>query len=370
MLFLLISTYGHAQHSDSLIVSAMSQEGITFSSDNSVRLLMSGREKFADMFEVIRQAKSSIHMEYFNFRNDSIANLLYDLLREKRRQGVEVRCLFDGFGNDSNNQPLKKEHLQRLHADSIEIYEFDPIRFPWVNHIWPRDHRKIVVIDGRIGYTGGMNVADYYIVGTEQVGEWRDMHCRIEGPAVNQLQAIFIRMWKRVTKEELTDPKYFQAVPAGNKTVGIANREPHISNEIMRRFYIQALDNAHDSVKIVNPYFAPTPSVMKALKRCAERGVKMDILISSKYDIPLMPDVVHRRQHESRCPQPALRLRDQRPHPGLRDHPPTGEPLHAGHAEVRLYDPRTLEEEPERLAPLQGVVRPPAHLRTLTDDET
>lgn len=87
MLFLLISTYGHAQHSDSLIVSAMSQEGITFSSDNSVRLLMSGREKFADMFEVIRQAKSSIHMEYFNFRNDSIANLLYDLLREKRRQG-------------------------------------------------------------------------------------------------------------------------------------------------------------------------------------------------------------------------------------------------------------------------------------------
>jgi len=130
MLFLLISTYGHAQRSDSLIVSAMSQEGITFSSDNSVRLLMSGREKFADMFEVIRQAKSSIHMEYFNFRNDSIANLLYDLLREKRRQGVEVRCLFDGFGNDSNNQPLKKEHLQRLHADSIEIYEFDPIRLP------------------------------------------------------------------------------------------------------------------------------------------------------------------------------------------------------------------------------------------------
>jgi cardiolipin synthase len=137
-----------------------------------------------------------------------------------------------------------------------------------------------------------MNVADYYIVGTEQVGEWRDMHCRIEGPAVNELQAIFIRMWKRVTKEELTDSKYFQAVPAGDKTIGIANREPHTSNEIMRRFYINALDHAQDSVKIVNPYFAPTPSVMKALKRCAERGVKMDILISSKYDIPLMPDVV------------------------------------------------------------------------------
>ena len=292
ILFLLISLYSHAQSSDSLLVADMHREDIVFSQGNSVRLLMSGRDKFADMFETIRQAKSSVHLEYFNFRNDSIASLLFDILREKRKEGVEVRALFDGFGNDSNNQPLKKEHLQKLHADSIDIYEFDPIRFPWVNHIWPRDHRKIVVIDGEVAYTGGMNVADYYIVGTEQVGEWRDMHCRIEGPAVNELQQIFLRMWKRVTKETLTDPKYFQGKPAGNKMVGIANREPHTSNEIMRRFYVHALDAAQDSIKLVNPYFAPTSSVIKALKRCAERGVKMDILMSSKYDIPLMPDVV------------------------------------------------------------------------------
>lgn len=292
ILFLLISLYSHAQSSDSILVAEMRREGITFSQGNSVRLLMSGRDKFADMFETIRQAKSSIHLEYFNFRNDSIANLLFDILREKRKEGVEVRALFDGFGNDSNNQPLKKEHLQKLHADSINIYEFDPIRFPWVNHIWPRDHRKIVVIDGEVAYTGGMNVADYYIVGTEQVGEWRDMHCRIEGPAVNELQQIFLRMWKRVTKENITDAKYFQGKPAGNKMVGIANREPHTSNEIMRRFYVHALDAAQDSIKLVNPYFAPTSSGIKALKRCAERGVKMDILMSSKYDIPLMPDVV------------------------------------------------------------------------------
>ena len=292
ILFLLISLYSHAQSSDSLLVADMRREGIAFTQGNSVRLLMSGRDKFADMFETIRQAKSSVHLEYFNFRNDSIANLLFDILREKRKQGVEVRALFDGFGNDSNNQPLKKEHLKKLHADSINIYEFDPIRFPWVNHIWPRDHRKIVVIDGEVAYTGGMNVADYYIVGTEQVGEWRDMHCRIEGPAVNELQQIFLRMWKRVTKEEISDPKYFQGKPVGDKMVGIANREPHTTNEIMRRFYVHALDAAQDSIKLVNPYFAPTSSVIKALKRCAERGVKMDILMSSKYDIPLMPDVV------------------------------------------------------------------------------
>ena len=281
-----------AETSDSLIVRQMREYGVHFTNDNSVKLLMSGKAKFADMFETIRQAKSSVHLEYFNFRNDSIASLLFDLLKEKRQEGVEIRAMFDGFGNDSNNQPFKKEHLKKLREDSIDIYEFDPIRFPWVNHIWPRDHRKIVVIDGKIGYTGGMNVADYYLVGTEEVGEWRDMHCRIEGPAVNELQTIFIRMWKRVTKEELTDPKYFQGEYSGDKMVGIANREPHTSNEIMRRFYVKALDSAKDSVKIVNPYFAPTSSVIKALKRCAKRGVKMDILISSKYDVPLMPDVV------------------------------------------------------------------------------
>ena len=291
--FLLISLYTHAETSDSLIVRQMSEYGIRFTKGNEVKLLMSGKEKFADMFEAIRQAKSSVHLEYFNFRNDSIADLLFDILREKRKEGVEVRAVFDGFGNDSNNQPLKKSHLKALHEDSIEIYEFDPIRFPWVNHIWPRDHRKIVVIDGKIGYTGGMNVADYYLVGTEQVGEWRDMHCRIEGPAVNELQDIFIRFWEKLTKEKLTDAKYLRGTEAGNKMVGIATREPHTTNKIMRQFYINALDNAKDSVKIVNPYFCPTSSVIKALKRCAERGVKMDIIMSSRYDVPLVPDVVY-----------------------------------------------------------------------------
>ena len=179
----------------------MADYGVRFTDDNSVRVLMNGQAKFDDLFETIRQARHSIHLEYFNFRNDSIASLLFDLLREKRREGVEVRALFDGFGNDSNNQPLKKHHITALRNDSIDIHEYDPIRFPWLNHIWPRDHRKIVVIDGHIGYTGGMNVADYYIKGTEQVGEWRDLHCRLEGSAVNDLQLIFREIWRDVTGE-------------------------------------------------------------------------------------------------------------------------------------------------------------------------
>lgn len=298
MLFLLISLIAQARTSDSLIVDQMSSVGVKFYNGNEVKLIMSGKDKFDLLFEDIRQAKSSVHLEYFNFRNDSIALLLFDILREKRKQGVEVRALFDGFGNDSNNQPLKKHHLKSLRNDSIDIHEFDPVRFPWVNHIWPRDHRKIVVIDGRIAYTGGMNVADYYIVGTKQVGEWRDMHCRIEGPVVNELQDIFVRIWQKVTKEQLTDKKYFQAQEKGDKMVGIANREPNKTNKIMRQFYINALDDAQDSVQIINPYFTLTPSVKKAIHRAIKRGVKVDILVSAKSDIPLTPDAVFYNVHK------------------------------------------------------------------------
>ena len=303
-----LSIFGQ-QTSDAIFRHQMEEYGIKFTEGNRVKLLKSGQEKFDDMFKAIRQAKSSVHLEYFNFRNDSIASLLFDILREKRREGVEIRALFDGFGNDSNNQPLKKHHLESLRNDSVDIHEFDPIRFPWVNHIWPRDHRKIVVIDGKIGYTGGMNVADYYIKGTEQVGSWRDMHCRIEGPAVNELQHIFCRIWKKVTKEDIIDDvKYYKGAPVGNISLGIVNREPGSvystdgytlgKNDAVRRLYIEALDAAKDSLKIINPYFVPIPCIKRAIERAIDRGVRVEIMVSAKSDIPLTPDAVFYTVHK------------------------------------------------------------------------
>lgn len=267
-IFLLLATSGNCQTSDSILVEKMRKCGITFSHNNSVTLLRTGQEKFDDMFKAIRQARSSVHLEYFNFRNDSIASLLFDLLAEKVKEGVEVRALFDAFGNSSNNRPLKKCHIEALRKRGIEIYEFDPLRFPWINHVFSRDHRKIVVIDGEIAYTGGMNVADYYINGTNVVGEWHDMHCRIEGHEVIELQRIFIKTWNKVTKQNLHGTKYYHAFrPSGNfkglkpdttstayqKMVGIINREPRTSNEIIREFYYNAIDAAKDSIKIINP---------------------------------------------------------------------------------------------------------------------
>ncbi|WP_440424550.1 cardiolipin synthase [Prevotella sp.] len=302
-----------AQRSDSTIVRQLREEGIRFSDNNSVTLLMSGQEKFDDMFCAIRQARSSVHLEYFNFRNDSIASLLFDLLAEKAKEGVEVRALFDGFGNDSNNQPLLKKHIKAIRKRGIEIYEFDPIRFPWINHVLHRDHRKIVVIDGQIAYTGGMNVADYYIKGTPQVGEWRDMHCRIDGDEVNTLQAIFLRIWNKTARQNVHGAKYFRGIrggyyfhdlkpdtccTAGHKMVGIINREPRTSNKIIRQFYINAINDAKDSIKLVNPYLTLTGKLKRALKRAVKRGVKVEVMVSAKSDIPLTPDCVFYNVHK------------------------------------------------------------------------
>ena len=312
-LFLLISVLSGAQTSDSLIVNSLRGEGIRFSHDNSLTLLLNGQEKFDDMFCAIRQAKSSVHLEYFNFRNDSIASLLFDILAEKVGEGVEVRALFDGFGNDSNNRPLKKKHISALRQRGIEIYEFDPLRFPWVNHVFHRDHRKIVIIDGKTAYTGGMNVADYYIKGTEVVGEWHDMHCRIEGEEVNTLQAIFIKMWNKVTGQDLHGAKYYRGIhgadyitglkpdtcpTAGNKMLGIINREPRTTNGIIRKFYTDAINMAQDSIKLVNPYLTLNRKLKKALRNAVRRGVKVEVMVSSKSDIPLTPDCVFYNVHK------------------------------------------------------------------------
>jgi len=312
--FLLAILPLNGETSDSLTKHDMEKAGTVFSSNNSVTLLTSGQEKFDDMFMAIRQARSSVHLEYFNFRNDSIAGLLFDILAEKAAEGVEVRALYDAFGNASNNRPLTSTHIKALRERGIEIYQFDPMRFPWIQNAFSRDHRKIVVIDGQIGYTGGMNVADYYINGTEVVGSWRDMHCRIEGDAVNTLQQIFLRIWNKTTGQKVSGTKYYRQLrtpeyfkglkadtssTAGRKEVGIITREPNTKeSSIIRNFYKSAIDNAQESIQIVNPYFTMNGPVLKAIRRALKRGVKVSIMVSTHSDVPLTPDCVFFKVHK------------------------------------------------------------------------
>ena len=290
----LLFTHEASAQSDVIVKHNLEERGIPITESNEVHLIKSGHDKFEDMFREIRNAKSFIHLEYFNFRNDSIANLLFDILAQKVAEGVEVRAMYDAFGNSSNNQPIKHDHHDAIAATGIDLVKWDPITFPWVNHIFPRDHRKIVVIDGRVGYTGGMNVADYYINGLEGIGPWRDLHMHIEGAAVNELNKIFCETWYEETGELLVGSKYFpEPVKAGGKDVAIVDRHPKRTNKAIRQLYIDMLDNAEKNVRLINPYFVPTNKVRKALKRCIMRGVDVQIMISEKGDIPLTPAASH-----------------------------------------------------------------------------
>ncbi len=295
LLALFIPLLIHSQESvsDSIMVKFLSDKGIAITTNNKAKLLMSGHDKFEDLFKEIKKAKHHVHLEYFNFRNDSIANALFKLLAIKAAEGVEVRALFDAFGNWSNNKPLKKKHLKKIRKQGIEIVKFDPFYFPYINHAVKRDHRKIVVIDGKVGYTGGMNIADYYIHGLPKIGEWRDIHMKIEGGAVKQLQKIFLDTWNQETKQKIGGPQYF---PPANivtdslqKEIAIVDRQPKITPKAIRRSFVAAIDAAKENIQIVNPYFIPTQTIKRAIRRASKRGVHVEIMIPEKADIPFTP---------------------------------------------------------------------------------
>ncbi len=288
--FTAIERGGH-ERSDSAFIHYLKDEGVPYTTNNQVVILNSAQQKFDSLFKDVKEAKHHIHLEYFNFRNDSINEVLLGLLAQKAREGVEVRALFDAFGNMSNNRPLKKKDLEAIRESGIEIVKFDPVAFPWINHLFARDHRKIVIIDGKIGYTGGVNVADYYLQGIEGVGEWRDMHSKVEGEAVNELQRIFLEMWHEETGERIEGEAYYpNHGMEGGSDIAVVDRWPHKTPSRMRDAYSNAINAAKDSIVIISPYFAPMRNVRKAIEKAVDDGVKVTILLSEKGDLPMIPD--------------------------------------------------------------------------------
>lgn len=287
---------------------ALQKLDVPFYEGCSLTLLPSGVEKFEDMFKAIRQARRYIHLDYFNFRNDSIGWALFGLLGEKAREGVQVRILCDDFGNRSNDHPLTRQHLDSLRYMGINIHIFDPMVFPWINHFYHRDHRKIVVIDGDIAYSGGMNVADYYLHGKPEIGEWHDMHMRLEGPVVSRYEEIFEESWKAETGETLNSAEYLGLGNAVSdyyydlrpdttpdvmqKRIAVVHRKPGKRSKDMRKAYVAAIDAAQHHIQIVNPYPTGVYSVRRALYRALKRGVRVEFMVSAKSDVPITPDVV------------------------------------------------------------------------------
>lgn len=283
------------ERSDSAFIHYLKSEGVPYTSNNKVTILNGAHIKFDSLFKDIKEAKHHIHLEYFNFRNDSINEVLIGLLAEKVKEGVEVRALFDAFGNLSNNRPLKKKDLEKIRATGIEIVKFDPFTFPWLNHLFARDHRKIVVIDGKIGYIGGINVADYYLQGIEGVGEWRDMHSKVNGEAVNELQKIFLDMWHKETGKRIEGEAYYpKSEESGGADVAIVDRWPHKTPSRMRDAYANAINSAKDSIIIISPYFVPLKNVRKAIEKAIDDSIKVTLVLSECGDLPMIPDGVLR----------------------------------------------------------------------------
>ena len=292
------SIYGQTQSAENT-AKALRQLGVPFYEGNEVHILATGVGKFNDMFSAIRKAKRFVHMDYFKFQNDSICSELFHLLTKKVEQGVEVRIVYDSFGNQNSKNPIQKELLDSLRILGIQIYGFDRMKFPWINHLLHRNHHKITVIDGEVAYSGGMNVADYYLHGKPGIGEWRDMHIKVFGPAVEGYEQIFEEMWYATTEERLAHQEYLGVnLSKKNQLLALANRVPRETPSIMRDTYIAAIDNAQEIIQIVNPYTSLVNSVRKSLYRALDRGVRLQIMASFNSDMQMNSDVVAQEMYK------------------------------------------------------------------------
>lgn len=249
---------------------------------NKVKILNDGKAKFDELFEAIRGATSSIHLEYYIFENDALGRELTALLEEKAREGVEVRLIYDDVGSWN----MKRRHARRLRARGIKVGCFMPVSFPWLTgKLNNRNHRKIVVVDGKTAFTGGINVADRYVNGTK-FGPWRDTHLRIEGDAVNMLQAIFVTDWYFVSGGELlSDEKYFPHNRIRSRSpLQIASSGPDSDWASIMQAFFAAINKASRSIYISTPYFLPNEAILTALKVAALSGVDVRIILPYRSD--------------------------------------------------------------------------------------
>ena len=246
------------------------------SGNNRIRLFVDGNEKFQSLLEDLRAAKEHIHLEYYILRNDSLAKEIVETIVAKAKAGVQVRLLLDALGG----RAMRK--LEPLLAGSgVKLAYF----FPRVSRFNYRNHRKIAVIDGRIGYCGGYNIGEEYL-GRGPLGYWRDCAVRVQGPGVEQLQIRFMQDWAFASREHATDPSpYLQAVPENSSAMlQQISSGPDTSQEWVKQSYIKMITMAKESCYIQTPYFIPDASVIDALRIAAASGVDVRVMIPCKPD--------------------------------------------------------------------------------------
>lgn len=252
--------------------------------DNDVEIFNDGNAKFESLIRDLEMAKDHIHFQYYIFRLDNLGKRILDVLTRKAKQGVQVRLLFDDMGS----RGVYKRHFHELIRHGGQVEAFFPSIFPLINpRLNYRNHRKIVVIDGRIGYIGGFNVGDEYLGTNKKFGYWRDTHLRIEGSAVHPIQTRFILDWNQASANQDIEyaDSYFPIIPLkGNVSMQIVSSGPDSQWEQIKDGYLKMIFSAKKYIYIQTPYFIPDVSFLDALRIACLSGVDVRIMIPNKPD--------------------------------------------------------------------------------------
>ncbi len=281
-----------AERADSLLMRFVREEGLVAYSTDDIRIFKDGTSTFQSIFDDIDRAQQKVWIEFMIVANDSIGTALVEHLSAAARRGCDVRLIVDDYKDFERGFGYRTKEGQRKMRDAgIDFVLFDRFRFPWLNHVC-RDHRKIVVIDDKIGYIGGLNVADYYVHGTPKYGGWRDTHVRLTGTAVEGLSILFDQHYNRYGGEQeynFRSDSLADLTLTSDKVVFFErSRTTTRLKSQTRRAIIAALDAARDTVRIVSPYFLPTHTVRQAIIRTIDRGVYVEILFSKVGDNPML----------------------------------------------------------------------------------
>lgn len=268
-------------------LASFSKDKSLTSSNNNVTVMVNGEAKFPDVFESLRSAKHHIHIEYYIYENDTIGNELAQILIEKAKEGVEVRFIYDDFGSSG----IRKNIAHQLREAGVEAYPFYKIKLIMLaNRMNYRNHRKIIVVDGTIGYIGGINVSDKYINNDKDDKlYWRDTHLKIVGNSVFNLQTIFLADWNFCANQKIRySSNYFpeksEAEHYGNHLVQIVSSGPDSKYPKIKYTLIQAILSAEKEICITTPYFIPDKSFLEAINIAALSGIEVKLLVPTRSD--------------------------------------------------------------------------------------
>ncbi len=271
------------EHQARLFTLAQKLGNSPISFDTSTKVLTNGEETFHHILEQLKRARHHIHMEYYIVRDDAIGQEIKKILIEKAAQGVIVRFLYDAVGS----WKLSRKYINDLRNAGIETVCFGPVKLPFLNNKFNfRNHRKIIVIDGMIGFVGGLNIGDEYLGRNENFGYWRDTHLMLRGEAVRSLQLIFLQDWYYMTNHSFLTAEYLspQIDEKNHGGVQLIAGGPDNEWSVIKNIFFSMITSAKESVWIASPYFIPDEDIFSAIKVAALSGVDVKLLVPNRPD--------------------------------------------------------------------------------------